>query len=159
MTWSHIGDAGVLPELPGQILADHDIGSVTAGGACGTRKCHDAIADRGAPAVIPPRKNAKTCRGRHRRGHVAIRMHRVTRLGQRRMARELARQVAKIQRRSAVPNGHPPLGIRRGSCGVSPSAGRRTTDISQFCNSARHRLLFGSLCKPGIQRRTGPIQP
>ena len=24
-----------------------------------TRKCHDAIADRGAQAVIPPRKNAK----------------------------------------------------------------------------------------------------
>ena len=28
-------------------------------GAYDTRKCHDAIADRGAAAVIPPRKNAK----------------------------------------------------------------------------------------------------
>ena len=28
-------------------------------GAYDTRKCHDAIADRGAHSVIPPRKNAK----------------------------------------------------------------------------------------------------
>jgi hypothetical protein len=28
-------------------------------GAYDTRKCHDVIADRGARAVIPPRKNAK----------------------------------------------------------------------------------------------------
>ena len=27
--------------------------------ACDTRKCHDAIAGRGAAAVIPPRKTAK----------------------------------------------------------------------------------------------------
>ena len=32
---------------------------MTADGAYDTRKCHDAIADRGAHAVIPPRKNAK----------------------------------------------------------------------------------------------------
>ncbi|WP_154665580.1 transposase [Sedimentitalea nanhaiensis] len=30
--------------------------TVTADGACDTRKCHDAIADRGANAVIPPAK-------------------------------------------------------------------------------------------------------
>jgi hypothetical protein len=30
-----------------------------ADGAYDTRKCHDAIADRGAHAVIPPRRNAK----------------------------------------------------------------------------------------------------
>lgn len=35
------------------------IASVTADGAFDTRKCHDAIAARGAAAVIPPRKNAK----------------------------------------------------------------------------------------------------
>jgi hypothetical protein len=33
--------------------------TVTADGAYVTRKCHDAIAVRGAAAVIPPRKNAK----------------------------------------------------------------------------------------------------
>ncbi|WP_407674041.1 transposase [Paracoccus beibuensis] len=35
------------------------IGSVTADGAFDTRKCHEAIAARGAAAIIPPRKNAK----------------------------------------------------------------------------------------------------
>ena len=49
----------MLPELPSQIPADVEIGSVTADGAYDTRKCHDAVADRGAHAVIPPRKNAK----------------------------------------------------------------------------------------------------
>jgi hypothetical protein len=37
------------------IWFDQDIASVTADGAYDTRKCHDAIADRGAHAVIPPR--------------------------------------------------------------------------------------------------------
>ena len=49
----------MLPELLSRIPADQDIASVPADGACDTRKCHDAIADRGAAAVIPPRKNAK----------------------------------------------------------------------------------------------------
>jgi hypothetical protein len=39
--------------------ADQQIGSVTADGAYDTRRCHNAIADRGAPAVIPPRRNAQ----------------------------------------------------------------------------------------------------
>ena len=59
ITGSHMGDAPVLPYLPGQIPIGEEIGSVTADGACDTRKCHNAIADRGAHAVIPPRKNAK----------------------------------------------------------------------------------------------------
>ena len=49
----------MLPGLPDQIPADQEIASVTADGAYDTRKCHDAIAERGAHAVIPPRKNAK----------------------------------------------------------------------------------------------------
>lgn len=72
ITSSDVGDAPMLPELLDQIPADQDIASVTApshglqanhcratDGAYDTRKCHDAIADRGAAAVIPPRKNAK----------------------------------------------------------------------------------------------------
>ncbi|GHG96031.1 transposase [Pseudodonghicola xiamenensis] len=43
-----------MSDLLGQIPADEQIGSVTADGAYDTRKCHDAIADRGADAVIPP---------------------------------------------------------------------------------------------------------
>lgn len=51
-------DAPFLPDLLDQIPADEEIGSVTADGACDTRKCHEAIVARGAAAVIPPRKNA-----------------------------------------------------------------------------------------------------
>ncbi len=58
-TSSGIGDAPMLQELLDQIPPEQEIGSVTADGAYDTRKCHDAIADRGAAAVIPPRKNAK----------------------------------------------------------------------------------------------------
>ncbi|SPF81512.1 hypothetical protein PRI8871_03336 [Pseudoprimorskyibacter insulae] len=56
---SHIGDSPILPDLLDQIPQDQEIGSVAADGPYDTRKCHDAIADRGAHAVIPPRKNAK----------------------------------------------------------------------------------------------------
>ena len=57
--------------MPEQIAPDQKIGTVTADGACDTRKCHDAIADRGAAAVgharepvalvpsLPPRRNAR----------------------------------------------------------------------------------------------------
>ncbi len=59
VTTSNVGDAPMIPELLNQIPSDQDIGSVTADGAYDTRKCHDAIAKRGARAVIPPRKNAQ----------------------------------------------------------------------------------------------------
>jgi hypothetical protein len=59
VTGSNIGDAPVLPEILDQIAVDEQISSVTADGAYDTRTCHEAIADRGAAAVIPPRKNAK----------------------------------------------------------------------------------------------------
>jgi hypothetical protein len=53
----------MLPEFLSQIPPDQEIASVTAGGAQDTRKFHDAIAERVAHAVIPPRKNAKTWKG------------------------------------------------------------------------------------------------
>ena len=59
VTSSDVGDAPMLPELLDQIPPDQQIASVTADGAFDPRKCHDAIADRGAAAIIPPRKNAK----------------------------------------------------------------------------------------------------
>ena len=52
VTGSHIGDAPILPHLLDQIPQDQEIGSVTVDGAYDTRKCHDAIADRVAHAVI-----------------------------------------------------------------------------------------------------------
>ncbi len=53
---NHICDAPVLPDLLSQTPPEQEIGIVTAEGAYDTRQCHDAIADRGAHAVIPPRK-------------------------------------------------------------------------------------------------------
>ena len=138
-TTSDVGDAPMLPELLAQIPADQDIASVTADGAYDTRKCHDAIADRGAAAIIPPRKNAKPWKtvtagavarnealraskylgralwrqwsGYHRRSRVETKMHCVKLLGQRLMARDFDRQVAEFQIRVAVLNGFTTLGI------------------------------------------------
>ena len=139
ITASHIGDAPVLPDLLGQIPPDEEIGSVTADGAYDTRKCHDAIAERGAHAVIPPRRNAKPWKtvtagaiarnealraskylgralwrrwsGYHRRSHAETKMHCLKLLGQRLMARDFDRQVAELQVRIAVLNGYTALGI------------------------------------------------
>ena len=139
VTGSNIGDAPVLPDLLNQIPPNQDIGSVTANGAYDTRKCHEAIAARGAYAVIPPRKNAKPWKptsdgaiarndavnaqrflgrtvwrrwsGYHRRSRVETKMHCVKLLGQSLMARDFERQVAEIQIRIAVLNRYTALGI------------------------------------------------
>jgi hypothetical protein len=58
-TISDVGDAPMLPELLDQIPPEQEIASVTADGAFDTRKCHEAVAARGAAAIIPPSKNAK----------------------------------------------------------------------------------------------------
>ena len=50
-TTSDIGDAPMLPELLDQFPPEQEIATVTADGAFGTRKCHDAIAARGAAAT------------------------------------------------------------------------------------------------------------
>jgi len=139
VTGSNIGDAPMLTELLTQIPSDQDIGSVTADGAYDTRKCHEAIAARGAYALIPPRKNAKPWKptsdgaiarndavnaqrylgrtlwrrwsGYHRRSRVETKMHCVKLLGQSLMARDFERQVAEIQIRIAVLNRYTALGI------------------------------------------------
>jgi len=139
ITGSNTGDAPMLPHLLNQIPPDQQIGSVTADGAYDTRKCHNAIADRGAAAVIPPRKNAQPWKptttgaiarndalrasrylgralwrnwsGYHRRSRVETKMHCVKLLGQRLMARDFNRQVAEVQVRIAILNGYTALGI------------------------------------------------
>lgn len=139
ITGSHIGDAPVLPDLLSQIPLGEEISSVTADDAYDTRKCHDAIAERGANADIPPRNNAKPWKtttagavarndalraakylgralwrqwsGYHRRSHVETKMHCGKLLGQRLMARDFDRQVAEFQVRIAVLNGYTALGI------------------------------------------------
>ena len=137
-TTSDIGDAPMLPERLDQIPPEQEIGSVTADGAFDTLKCHDAIAARGALAIIPLRKNAKPWKcdtpraisrndilrtskrfGRtiwrpwsryHRRSRAETRMHCVKLLGQRLSARDFDRQVAELHVRIAVLNGFTALG-------------------------------------------------
>jgi transposase len=139
ITGSNTGDAPMLPHLLNQIAHDQKIGSVTADGAYDTRRCHSAIADRGATAVIPPRRNAQPWKptaagaiarndalrasrylgralwrnwsGYHRRSRVETKMHCMKLLGQRLMARDFDRQVAEVQVRVAILNGYTALGI------------------------------------------------
>ena len=58
-TESSVGEAPILPGLLSQIPEDKPIASVTADGAYDGRTCRDAIADHGAEAIAPPRRNAR----------------------------------------------------------------------------------------------------
>ncbi len=136
---SNVGDAPMLPELLNQIPPDQDVRSVTGDGAYDTPKCHDAIAERHAHAVIPPRKNAKPWKptsagaiaqneavnasrylgraiwrrwsGYHRGSRVESKMHCVKLMGQSLLAQNFDRLVAEIQVRIAVLNRYTALGI------------------------------------------------
>ena len=116
ITGSHIRDALVLPDLLRQIPEGEPVDSITADGAYDTRGCHDAIAGRGAEAIIPPRRNAKPWKrgspgaagrnealravrrfggtiwrrwsGYHRRSRVEAKMNCVTLLGQKLATRD-----------------------------------------------------------------------
>ena len=138
VTSSDVGDAPMLPELLSQIPFDQEIASVTADGAYDTRKCHDAIADRGAAAVISPRRNAKPWKtttagalarngalraskylgralwrrwsGYHRRSRVETKMHCLKLLGERVRSRDFDRQVAELPIRAAILNRFTALG-------------------------------------------------
>ena len=138
VTDNSVGDAPMLPELLGQIPPDEPIASVSADGAYDTKACHAAIVERGAQAVIPPRKNArawkatlsgalarnealKACRrlgrriwkvwsGYHRRSLVETKMHGFKRLGERVMARTFERQVVELHVRVALLNRFTQLG-------------------------------------------------
>ena len=138
VTDNSVGDAPMLPELLAQIPPDEALASVSADGAYDTRTCHAAIAQRGAQAVIPPRKNGKPWKatfvgasvrnealkacgrlgwaiwkkwsGYHRRSLVETKMHCFKRLGERVMARTFERQVAELHVRVALLNRFTQLG-------------------------------------------------
>jgi Transposase DDE domain len=138
VTTSSIGDAPILPDLLAQIPANEALLSVTADGAYDTRGCHEAIASRGADAIIPTRKNAKKWKenslgakarnaifyatqrlGRsvwkkwshyHRRSLVETKMRCIKRLGENMMSRCFARQVAELHIRMAILNRFTMLG-------------------------------------------------
>lgn len=138
VTDNSVGDAPMLPELLGQIPADEAVASVSGDGAYDTKACHAAIAQRGAQAVIPPRKNARPWRttlvvatsrnaalnachrlgraiwkkwsGYQRRSLVETKMHCFKRLGERVMARTFERQVVELHVRVALLNRFTQLG-------------------------------------------------
>ena len=58
-TTSDVGNTPILPKLLDQIQPGQELATVTAASAFDTSKSHDAIAARGAAAIIPPRKSAK----------------------------------------------------------------------------------------------------
>lgn len=138
VTDNSVGDAPMLPELLSQIPDEEAINSVGGDGAYDTKACHEAIAQRQAHAVIPPRRNAKlwkvkqagdlarneavrACQrlgrrlwkkwsGYHRRSLVETKMHCFKRLGQRVMARTFERQVVELHVRVALLNRFTQLG-------------------------------------------------
>ena len=59
MTHQDVDDASVLPGLLDQIPADEPIETIGGDGAYDTKRCHAAIAARGAAPSIPPREGAK----------------------------------------------------------------------------------------------------
>jgi IS5 family transposase len=139
ITGSGAGDAPVLPDLLGQVPAGEEIASVTADGAYDTRGCRDAIANRGADAVIPPRRDAKPWKkhspgaagrnealrvikrlgrtiwrrwsGYHRRSRAETKMNCMKLLGQKLVSRDFDRQTAELQVRIAILNRYTALGI------------------------------------------------
>ena len=132
VTDNSIGDAPMLPQLLSQIPEDEAIDSVTGDGAYDTKECHHAIAQRGARAIIPPRKNARQWKGQHkgdavrnaaskacrdighklwkqqshyhRRSLVETKMHCFKRLGERLTARTFERQTTEVHICVAILN-------------------------------------------------------
>ena len=139
ITGSEVGDAPMLPSLLAQVPEGEPIESVTADCAYDGHACRDAIARRGAEAIIPPRRNAKPRKkdspgagarkealraikrrgrtlwrrwsGYHRRSRVETKMNCMKLLGQRLAARAFDRQTAELQVRIAILNRFTALGI------------------------------------------------
>ena len=137
-TPSREGDSPVLPELLDQIPEDEEIGTVTADGAYDTRRCHTAIIDRQATAIIPIRKNGRPWKegcpaararnetlratrhygrafwkrwtGYHIRSRIEAKMRCLKAFGDRIAARDPDRQTAEIQIRVALINRFNALG-------------------------------------------------
>jgi hypothetical protein len=137
-TPSREGDSPVLPDLLDQIPRNEQIGTVTADGAFDTRRCHTAIIDRGATAIIPIRKNGrpwkedgpaararnetlratrhfgrafwKRLTGYHARSRIEAQMRRLKAFGDRIASRDPDRQTAEIHTRIALMNRFSALG-------------------------------------------------
>ena len=137
-TPSQTGDSPVLPDLLDQIPPNEQIGTVTADGAFDTCRCHTAIIERGAAAVIPIRKNGRPWKedgpaarasnealrasrhfgrafwtwltGYHARSRIEAQMRRLKSFGDRIASRDPDRQAAEIHTRIALMNRFSALG-------------------------------------------------
>ena len=131
-------DSSVLPALPDQIPEAEPIGTVTADGAYDTRRCHTAIIERQATAIIPIRNNGRPWKedcpatgarnetlratrhygrafwkrwsGYHARSRIEAKMRCLKAVGERISARDPDRQTAEIQIRVALMNRFSALG-------------------------------------------------
>ena len=145
-----VGDAPMLPGLPSRSPEGEPTASVTADGAHDGRACRDAIAARGAGAIVPPRRDARPWKedgpgargrsddlramkrfgrtlrrkgsGHHRRSRVEARMNRMRQPGRRLAARDFDRRTAELQARIAILNRSTALAIP-----VTQPVGRRRT--------------------------------
>lgn len=130
VTSNSVGDAEVLPSLLAQI--PEQIEAVCGDGAYDTRQCYQAIIQRGAIPIIPPRKNAQIWKSfqpcaqarnevvslvkkvglsvwkkwsvYHWRSLVETKMLCIKRLGERLMSRDFDRQINEVHARIAVLN-------------------------------------------------------
>ncbi|WGT51374.1 IS5 family transposase [Thioclava nitratireducens] len=137
-TSSRHGDSPLLPDLLSQIPEEEEIATVTADGAYDTRRCHTAIIEHGADAVIPIRRNGRAWKedcpaalarneilratrhlgralwkkwaGYHVRSRVEAQMNCLKLFGERIMSRDPDRQTAEIQIRIAIMNRFSALG-------------------------------------------------
>ncbi|MBU2959638.1 IS5 family transposase [Citreicella sp. C3M06] len=137
-TSSRQGDSPLLPDLLSQIPEGEEIATVTADGAYDTRRCHAAIIEHGADAVIPIRRNGRAWKedcpaalvrneilratrrlGRalwkrwadyHVRSRIEAQMNRLKLFGERITSRDPDRQTAEIQIRIAIMNRFSALG-------------------------------------------------
>lgn len=154
-TSSRQGDSPLLPELLAQVPPDQPIETVTADGAYDTRRCHGAIIERGADAVIPVRRNDHAWKadcpaaiarneilratrhlGRalwrkwaryHVRSRVEARMNCLKLFGERIMSRDPDRQTAEIQNRIAIMNRFSALGRAETEAVARLQAGKRAS--------------------------------
>ena len=128
VTSNNVSDAAVLPDLLQQLPEDEALESLTGDGAYDTQPVYEAVIQRGAVPIIPPRKNARirkgdafayrnaalvACRrlgrriwkvwsGYHRRSLVETKMNCIKRLGERVMSRTFERQVNELHIRAAI---------------------------------------------------------
>ena len=137
-TPSRAGDSPMLPGLLDQIPEDEEIGTITADGAYDTRRCHAAIIERQATAIIPIRRNGRPWKedcaaararnetlratrhygrgfwkrwtGYHARSRIEAKMRCLKSFGERISARDPDRQTTEIHIRIALMNRFNALG-------------------------------------------------